>query len=245
MRSQCRHPNPFVVATALRAMGKTGDARVFAAAFARWDHPSRLVRETALVVATRIDAARTRERLAERALDDDAIVAARAQAILENRENEMLTTLEKVLLLNSAHIFARVDAEDLAPMARVATEERFAKGEVIFHEGDVGGQLYVVISGQVVVEKGEHLLATLGRGESFGEMAVLDEEPRNATVTATEATHVLVVGSEALYEILQERVEIAEGIIRVLTQRLRISDAARRTLPPPTTEEELEAREED
>jgi len=244
MLAQCRHPKPFLVASALDALSHTPSPKVFAAAFARWDHPSRLVRETALVVAVKVDPERTRERLADRALDVDEIVAGRVTAILEGRENDMLTTLEKVLLLKSAHIFGRVDAEDLAPMARVAAEKHFDKREVVFREGEFGDMLYVVVRGHVVVEKGGHVLAELGRGESFGEMAVLDEEPRNATVTATEATDVLAVGSEALYEILQERVEIAEGIIRVLSQRLRISDAARRTEPPPS-EQELEEREED
>jgi len=246
MLAQCRHQNPFVVATALDALAELPNSAVFSAAFARWAHPSRLVRETALVVAARVDPERTRDRLEGRVPDADSVVAARAQAILEHKESDMLTTLEKVLLLKSADIFGRVDAEDLAPMARVAREEEFDKGEIIFREGAVGSELYVVVTGRVIVEKGGHILAEIRRGQSFGEMAVLDEEPRNATVKATERTHVLAVGSEALYEILQERSEIAEGIIRVLTQRLRVSDAARRTVaPPPVTEADLENREED
>jgi len=247
MLGQCRHPKPFAVAAALDALTLHPGPKVFAAAFGRWDHPSRLVRETALVVAAKMDPQRTRERLADRPIDKDEIVAARVALIIQAKENEMLTTLEKVLLLKSAQIFGRVDVEDLAPMARVATEQHFAKDEIVFREGEIGDKLYVVIRGHVVIEKGGHILAELGPGESFGEMSVLDEQPRNATVKVVEPTDALAVGSEALYEILQERVEIAEGIIRVLSQRLRASDAARRTEPPPprTSEAELEDREED
>jgi len=247
MLGQCRHPKPFAVAAALDALTLHPGPKVVAAAFGRWDHPSRLVRETALVVAAKMDPQRTRERLADRPVDKDEIVAARVALIIQAKENEMLTTLEKVLLLKSAQIFGRVDVEDLAPMARVATEQHFAKDEIVFREGEIGDKLYVVIRGHVVIEKGGHILAELGPGESFGEMSVLDEQPRNATVKVVEPTDALAVGSEALYEILQERVEIAEGIIRVLSQRLRAADAARRTEPPPprTSEAELEDREED
>jgi CRP-like cAMP-binding protein len=95
----------------------------------------------------------------------------------------------------------------------------------------------VVIRGRVVVSRDDRPLATLGAGDAFGEMAVLDAGPRSATVVADEQTEVLRIGSEEFYEVLQEQVELAEGVIRVLTQRLRgaaepaIPGAPRPSLP--------------
>jgi len=77
----------------------------------------------------------------------------------------------------------------------------------------------------VSIASGGEQLAELGRGEAFGEMAVLDEAPRSATAVAVEETEVLRIGSEEFYEILHEQVEIAEGVIRMLTRRLREADA--------------------
>ena len=133
----------------------------------------------------------------------------------------MYSTLEKVLLLRNAPLFERVAGEDLAPLARVAEPETFAKGDTIFRTGDHGDSLYVVIRGKVVVSRDERPIAHLGPGDAFGEMAVLDAGPRSATVLAEEETEVLRIGSEEFYEVLQEQTELADGVIRVVTQRLR------------------------
>ncbi len=138
----------------------------------------------------------------------------------------MYATVEKILFLKSAPVFERVSGEDLAALARVAEVETYAPGQVVFHEGDMGDALYVIVRGKVDIASGGERLAALGLGEAFGEMAVLDEVPRSATATAAEETEVLRIGSEEFYEILHEQVEIAEGVIRMLTRRIREADAA-------------------
>lgn len=138
----------------------------------------------------------------------------------------MHTTLEKVLLLKSAKVFAEVEAEDLAPMAHAAEEQSFAAGETILEEGELGDVLYLLVDGRVTVRRGGVTLATLGPGETFGEMAVLDAEPRSATVVAEVDTTCLAIASEDFYDVLREQVEIAEGVIRMLTHRLRAADRA-------------------
>jgi CRP-like cAMP-binding protein len=77
----------------------------------------------------------------------------------------------------------------------------------------------------VGILRGDQQVAVLGPGEAFGEMAVLQGEPRSASATALEDTEVLWVGSEEFYEILHEQVEIAEGVIRMLSGRLREATA--------------------
>ena len=137
----------------------------------------------------------------------------------------MYSTVEKVLFLKSAPVFERVSGEDLAPLARVAEVEIYSTGEPITREGETGDALYIIIRGRVTISVEGRLIATLGTGEAVGEMAVLDSSPRSATATAVEETEVLRIGSEEFYEVLHEQVEIAEGIIRLLSARLRDADS--------------------
>jgi len=136
----------------------------------------------------------------------------------------MYSTVEKILFLKNAAVFAGVNGEDLAPLARIAEGEVYAPGAMLVREGEPGDALYIIVHGAVAVEHAGRRLARLGPGDSVGEMAVLDNAPRSATARAEEETEVLRIGSEEFYEILHEHVEIAEGVIRVLSQRLRRLD---------------------
>ncbi len=191
-------------------------------------HPNPYLRSLALESLARHPCPEGRA-IAERALEDpDPLVREMARVALDPTPSPargtMYTTLEKVLLLKSAMVFEKVDAEDLAPMAQAAEELSFDAGETIIEEGEMGDVLYLVNSGRVEVLRGGTTLATLGAGETFGEMAVLDAEPRSATVRAEVATSCLAIASEDFYDVLREQVEIAEGVIRMLTHRLRGAD---------------------
>lgn len=228
----CADENPYFAALALDALAHRPSAAGATLARQALDHASPWVREVALVTLARSDR-RAGVQAAHARLDDpSAVVRARARRLVENDagENEepplMHTTLEKILLLKSARMFADVDPEDLAPMAHAAEEHTYEPGHTIVQEGEVGDVLYVVVHGEVSVVRGGVVLARLGPGETFGEMAVLDAEPRSATVRATEETTVLAVASEDFYDVLREQMEIAEGVIRMLTQRLRVADRA-------------------
>ncbi|MEZ4340219.1 MAG: cyclic nucleotide-binding domain-containing protein [Sandaracinaceae bacterium] len=109
-------------------------------------------------------------------------------------------------------------------MAHAAEERAFDAGETIVEEGEVGDVLFLVVAGRVTVRRSGVVLARLGPGETFGEMAVLDAEPRSATVVAEEPTECLAIASDDFYDVLREQSEIAEGVIRVLTARLRQAD---------------------
>jgi ATP/ADP translocase/HEAT repeat protein len=223
----CAHENPYFAAISLDALAQhPSDAGVLIAR-RQLGHPSALVREMALVALVRCDAAAGSEAARASLEDASPVVRARAARLLSNEDHPpMHTTLEKVLLLRSAEVFASVDAEDLAPMAHAAEELTFEPGQCIVEEGAVGDVLYLIVHGRVSVVRGGMQLATLGPGETFGEMAVLDAEPRSATVRADEETTVLAIASEDFYEVLREQMEIAEGVIRMLTRRLRAADRA-------------------
>jgi CRP-like cAMP-binding protein len=122
-------------------------------------------------------------------------------------------------------MFERVAGEDLAPLARVASEETYEPGERIFDEGELGDSLFVIVQGRVNILHNGDTVAVLGPGEAFGEMAVLDAAPRSATAVAEDETEVLRIGSQEFYEILHEQVEIASGVIHMLTARLREATA--------------------
>jgi CRP-like cAMP-binding protein len=96
-----------------------------------------------------------------------------------------------------------------------------ASGEQIFAEGEPGDALYLIVEGRVKVHKGEKELVRLGVRDVFGEMAVLDSEPRSASVTAVEDAVLLKIGRDDFRDILSERPEIAMGVMKVLTRRLR------------------------
>ena len=145
-------------------------------------------------------------------------------ALVLKEASAVYSTVEKILLLKSAPVFERVTGEDLAPLARVAEAEVYAPGAVLMKEGDAGDSLFIVVRGKVAVTRNERPISTLGPGDAVGEMSVLDRAPRSATATALEETEVLRIGSEEFYEILHEQVEIAEGVIRVLSTRLRQLD---------------------
>jgi CRP/FNR family cyclic AMP-dependent transcriptional regulator len=133
----------------------------------------------------------------------------------------LLSTVEKVLFLKSIELFSQIPGEDLAQVALIATEETREQGEEIFAEGESGDALYLVLEGKVRVHRDDRVIAELGERECFGEMAILDASPRSATVTAVDNTNLLKISREDFQEIMSEKPEIAMGIIKVLSRRLR------------------------
>jgi len=136
-------------------------------------------------------------------------------------ERPMLTTIEKVILLKDADLFAETPDELLAEVAGLLTEVELPAGEAVFGKGESGDSLYLVVSGQVRVHDGDYTLNVLGETEVFGEMALLEPEPRMASVTAETDALLLRLDGEPFFELMDTRSEVARGIIRVLSRRLR------------------------
>ena len=133
----------------------------------------------------------------------------------------MISTVEKVLFLKSIDLFAQIAGEDLVRIAQIAEEQTFDPGQDLMKEGELGDSMYLIVAGRVSVHKGERVIVELGERECVGEMAILDSEPRSATVTSLEPVAVLKIEREDFYELLSEKIEIAVGMIKVLTRRLR------------------------
>lgn len=133
----------------------------------------------------------------------------------------MLSIIEKVLVLRNAGIFAETSDEILAGIAAIATVRDVAAGERIIELGESGDSMFIIASGRVKVHNGEQEINQLETGGVFGEMALLDPEVRSASVTAIEGTQLLSLDQQSFFDLIDERPEIARGLLRLLTRRLR------------------------
>lgn len=139
----------------------------------------------------------------------------------------MLLTIEKVAILKSINIFAETPDYVLASVAAIAEELDVLPSETLIREGEYGDCMYIIVDGQVKVHSAGRTILTLGPGKSVGELAVLDPEPRSASVTALEETHLFRIERDAFDEVMADRPEIARGVIQALCQRLRMTTAAK------------------
>lgn len=133
----------------------------------------------------------------------------------------MLSTIEKVIILKTVRIFAGTPDHILTEVALLLDEVQIYAGEAVFTAGDPGDCMYVIVDGEVRVHDGKRTLNYLSQGDVFGEMALLDSQPRVASVTSVRDTRLLRLDQEPFYELMDDRIEVARGIIQVLSQHLR------------------------
>jgi HEAT repeat protein len=162
--------------------------------------------------------------------DDDPWLRRLAQACVGGpvvtEATRSLSDLEMMLALRRVPLFEGLDPEDLQRIASTAVERRYDPGEVVMTEGDVGQDLVVLLEGSVRVERAEpdgtrRLIRSYAAGEHIGELAVLRERPRVATVTAEDAgARGLVVSGEGLKAILRERPDAAMAMLATLAERV-------------------------
>jgi HEAT repeat protein len=137
-----------------------------------------------------------------------------------------LSDIDTMLLLRRVPLFEGLDAEDLQRIARASEERAFAADEPLMREGDVGDELVVLVDGTVRVvhvepDGAERFLRRYEAGEHIGELAVLRERPRAATVVAEPGgVRGLVISGEALKAILHERPEAAMAMLATLAERI-------------------------
>ncbi|HEX8171573.1 MAG TPA: Crp/Fnr family transcriptional regulator [Thermoanaerobaculia bacterium] len=123
-------------------------------------------------------------------------------------------------------LFADLDDRELASIANVAKARRYAKDDVIFHADESGDIFCLIREGQVKVtmispEGKEIILSLLGPGDFFGEMALLDDEPRSATVVATETLELVTIWRSDFLQILAENFSITKKVLAEISRRLR------------------------
>lgn len=133
-------------------------------------------------------------------------------------------------LLSQVWLFSGMSPEQLEAISSFTFQKAFGPGELIVEEGRTGNGLYVVISGKVEVVKGlgtqqQQILATFGSGEVFGEMALLGEWPRTASVRAVEQAECLGMDRWVFLAQLERHPQVAIKMLQILAQRLRRADA--------------------
>jgi len=139
----------------------------------------------------------------------------------------MISTIEKVIFLKDVGLFKGISGDEVHHIAEITEEFSHPPQHPVVEEGDSGNSLFLIVSGQVKVHIRDQELATLGPKDCFGEMALLDAEPRSATVTSLTELHLLRITQSDFFEILTEKPEISRGIIKTLTQRLREANLKR------------------
>jgi len=132
-----------------------------------------------------------------------------------------LTRDGKSALLAGARLFENVGADGMEQIAAVAVQVDFPAGHVIARQGEVGTGFFVIVDGAVRVVRGGETVATLGPGDFFGELSVIDGRPRIATVIADGPTTCLALPSWDFEAVLRAEPTVSIAILRGLAGRLR------------------------
>ncbi|MFT6160313.1 MAG: serine/threonine protein phosphatase PrpC [Myxococcota bacterium] len=161
-------------------------------------------------------------------------------------------TATKLLgILAPMPLFMYCSEVQLRQVAQATHPRRFGTGLVLFHQGDPGAELYLVIEGKIRIERDGQHIVTIGPGSNFGEMAMLDEPFRSATAIVQTPCELLVIKKEAFFSLLRDNpllaVKILWNMLLTVSSNLRTSTArlaevtGDATLPrPPTPDQPLE-----
>ena len=141
-----------------------------------------------------------------------------------------ISTLERVGVLKSTALFATTPENVLSSIVPIMKEVTFREGEEVFAKGDLGTSLFILHDGQVGIFNGPQQLATFGPGDFFGELALLDAEPRSATAAALSEVLAFRLDQEDFYDVMEERGEVLRNILRMLCQRIRAQNEKMRAL---------------
>lgn len=128
--------------------------------------------------------------------------------------------------LSKIPLFSGLSPKLLHTLAFTAHDKSYSPGDVIVRQGDKSVGLYLVVDGKVDVEKGGKAVATLGPGQFFGEMALLDEEPRTATVKAATRSRCVVVYSWEFWSTVGKDPDALRSLLKESVRRLRGSTPA-------------------
>jgi HEAT repeat protein len=163
--------------------------------------------------------------------DPEPLVRDAATVTLRGGTVETLSTLsllERVVFLRKIPLFEQLSPADLKHIAEVASEHAFPDGEVIAEQGEAGDELHIVVSGAIrVVVGGDgagHEVARRVPGECVGEMAILSEESRMASLVCSGPVRTLSLDGPRFQRILRERPDASLRVMRVLCDRLREAD---------------------
>ena len=216
IRRSLRSDDAETRAMAIEALDSLGDRRLSRAVVALLEgEPDERWSDTVTVVQALSD-------------DPDPWVRALAGRVFAQRGGQMPATTEtldeigRMLALRRVPLFAELAPEDLQRIAGSAVEHLYPAGEALVREGEPGDELVVIVEGTVSVLRADgQLIRTYGPGDHIGELAVLRERPRAATVVADEGgVRGLMISGIGLKAVLRERPEAAMSMLATLAERL-------------------------
>jgi CRP/FNR family transcriptional regulator, cyclic AMP receptor protein len=126
----------------------------------------------------------------------------------------------KVQALKSAPLFEGLSRKDLTALARVSEDLEVEPGTVLCREGEIGQEFFVIVDGQVKVTRKGRRIAIRGSGDFVGEIALLEEIPRTATVTADTPVRLFVLTRKDFRHLLDENPGVERKVLRALARRL-------------------------
>ena len=129
--------------------------------------------------------------------------------------------IEKVLILKSIEIFSQTPETILIEVAEILEEIQVEQDSIIFNQGDQGDCMYIIVSGKVKITSGSKILAELGQNDFFGELTLLDPEPRSANAITSSDCLLLKLEEDVFYDLMAARIEVAKGILKILCRRIR------------------------
>ena len=132
----------------------------------------------------------------------------------------MLRRNEKVEVIKRVPLFAGCSKGELEQIAQIADEIDLAEGKEMTREGSRGREFFVLLEGDADVTKGGSSINKLGPGDFFGEIALISDSPRTATVTATSPVRALVITDRSFRRLLDEQPEIQRKVLMALAERL-------------------------
>jgi CRP-like cAMP-binding protein len=129
--------------------------------------------------------------------------------------------------LRTVPLFASLSKKELGLVLKQAHRVTYKPGDVVVEEGKAGSEFFLVGDGQLVVSVGGRAVDTIGPGEFFGELAIIDPAPRDATITAATDASILVIGRREFWALIQDVPLLSRKVMVHLAQRLRANDLRR------------------
>lgn len=134
--------------------------------------------------------------------------------------------MDTIDILRSNELFKELDKEELATLAALTNKRTVPKNTLVISEGDISSSMYFIKSGKVNVTVGneegkEMILSTLQAGDHFGELSLIDDEPRSANVIAMEKCEFIILHRADFFQLIKQNSTIAISVIKYLCQRVR------------------------
>jgi CRP/FNR family transcriptional regulator, cyclic AMP receptor protein len=136
----------------------------------------------------------------------------------------LFTQDKKVESLRRAPLFEGLSKKDLVQLARLTEDLEIPAGTVLTKEGDTGREFFVIVDGEAVVKRKGRRVATLGPGDFFGEIALVEHVPRRATVTAKTVLRCFLLTQGSFLRLLDEQAGVERKVLRALARRVLTLD---------------------